>query len=111
MGVSSLQSPSGVVVTALEPGGAAEAAGVRLGDILVQVGDIPVEDQNFGARFRLRDNNAAEGSPLPMVVMRGGQRLTLNGKVVFANVGMKLEADPSASAKAKRILSGILTGK
>lgn len=111
MGVSSLQSPSGVVVTALEPGGAAESAGVRLGDILVQVGDIPVEDQNFGARFRLRYNNAPEGSPLPMVVMRGGQRLTLSGKVVFANVGMRLEADGGASAKAKRILQGILTGR
>jgi C-terminal processing protease CtpA/Prc len=99
------------VVTALEPGGAAESAGVRLGDILVQVGDIPVEDQNFGARFRLRYNNAAEGSPLPMVVSRAGQRLTLNGKVIFANVGMKLEADASATPKAKRILQGILTGK
>jgi hypothetical protein len=46
-----------------------------------------------------------------MVVMRGGQRLTLSGKVVFANVGMRLEADGGASAKAKWILQGILTGR
>jgi predicted metalloprotease with PDZ domain len=111
MGVSSLQSPSGVVVTALEPGGAAELAGVRIGDILVSVGDISVDDQSFGARFRLRYNSAAEGSPLPIVVTRAGQRMTLNGKVMFANAGMRLEVDPAGSAKAKRVLQGILTGK
>jgi predicted metalloprotease with PDZ domain len=111
MGVYSQQSPAGVVVTQLEPGGSAEQAGVKVDDILVSVGNIPVEDQNFGARFRLTYGNAAEGSPLPIVVTRNGQRMTLNGKLVFANAGMKLEADPSASAKAKRILSGILTGK
>ncbi len=111
MGISSLQSPAGVVVTALETNGAAEQAGVKVGDILVQVGDIPVEDQNFGARFRLRYGNAPEGSPLPIVVTRAGQKVTLNGKVLFANSGMRIEADPSASPKAKRILSGILSGK
>jgi predicted metalloprotease with PDZ domain len=111
MGVSSLQSPAGVVVTALEPNGAAEQAGVKIGDILLQVGDIAVEDQNFGARFRLRYGNAAEGSPLPIVVTRAGQRMTLNGKVLFANTGMRIEMDSAAPAKARRILQGILTGK
>ena len=111
MGVSSLQSPNGVVVAALEPGGAAEQAGLKVGDMLVSVGDIPVQDINFGARYRLRYANAAEGSPLQIIVMRAGQRVTLNGKVMFANSGLHLEADPSAPAKAKRILNGILTGK
>jgi hypothetical protein len=37
--------------------------------------------------------------------------MMLNGKVMFANTGMRLDADPAASAKAKRILNGILTGK
>jgi S1-C subfamily serine protease len=106
-----MQSPIGVVVAALEPGGAAELAGVKVGDLLVSVGDIPVEDQNFGARYRLRYANAAEGAPLPIIVMRAGQRVTLNGKVMFANTGMRLEADAAASAKAKRVLNGILTGK
>jgi predicted metalloprotease with PDZ domain len=111
MGVSSLQSPTGIVVTSLEPGGAADLAGVKVGDVLVTVGDIAVEDLNFGARYRLRYANAAEGSALPIVVMRAGQRVTLNGKVMFANTGMRIEADAAASAKAKRILNGIVTGK
>jgi predicted metalloprotease with PDZ domain len=111
MGVSSLQSPTGIVVTALEPGGAAEQAGVKVGDVLVTVGDIPVEDLNFGARYRMRYANVADGTPITMVVMRAGQRVTLNGKVMFANTGMHLEADPNASAKAKRIMVGILTAR
>jgi predicted metalloprotease with PDZ domain len=111
MGVYSQQSPSGVVVTSTEPGGSAELAGVKAGDVLVSVGQIPVEDQNFGARFRLQYGSVPEGSPLPIVVMRGGQRVTLEGKVMFANTGMRLETDAAATAKAKRILQGILTGK
>jgi predicted metalloprotease with PDZ domain len=111
MGVSSQQSQAGVVVTAIEPGGSADLAGVKPGDVLLTVGDIPVEDLNFGARFRLRFGNAAEGSALPIVVMRGGQRVTLNGKVMFANSGLRLEADAAATPKAKRILLGILSGK
>ena len=111
MGVSSLQSPTGIVVTALEPGGAAEQAGVKVGDVLVQVGDVPVEDLNFGARYRLRYSSVAEGTPVQMIVVRNGQRMTLNGKVMFANTGMRLEVDPSAAPKAKRVLNGILTGK
>jgi hypothetical protein len=43
--------------------------------------------------------------------MRGGQRVTLNGKVMFANAGMRLEVDPAATPKGKRILQGILTGR
>jgi predicted metalloprotease with PDZ domain len=111
MGVYSQQSPAGVVVTSTEPGGSAELAGVRVGDVLVTVGEIPVDDQNFGARFRLRYSNAAEGSPLPIVVVRGGQRVTLSGKLMFANTGLRIDVDPNGSAKAKRILQGILTGR
>ena len=111
MGVYSQQSPAGVAVTSLEPGGSAELAGVKVGDLLVTIGEIPVDDQNFGARFRLRYGSAAEGSALPIVVLRAGQRMTLDGKVMFANTGMRLEADAAASVKAKRILQGILTGK
>jgi S1-C subfamily serine protease len=108
MGVSSMQSPTGVVVAAVEPGSSADQAGLKVGDVLVRVGDIPVEDQNFGARYRLRYANAPEGTPLPIIVMRAGQQVTLSGKVVFANTGLRLEADPAATAKAKGILRGIL---
>jgi S1-C subfamily serine protease len=111
MGIFSQQSPAGVTVTSVEPGGSADQAGVRPGDMLMSVGDIPVEDQDFGARFRAKYGAALEGTPLRIVVTRGGQRLTLNGKVMFAPGQMRIEADPSASPKATRIREGLLRGK
>lgn len=111
MGVYSQQTPTGVVVTSTEPGGSAELAGVKVGDVLVTIGDVGVEDQNFGAKFRLKYANAAEGSPLPIVITRGGQKTTLNGKLMFAQTQIAVQADAGASPKAKRILQGILTGK
>ncbi|HET9425084.1 MAG TPA: PDZ domain-containing protein [Gemmatimonadaceae bacterium] len=111
MGVYSQQSPQGVVVTSTEPGGSADLAGVKVGDVLVSIGEIAVDDQNFGPKFRLKYANAAEGSALPIVVMRGGQRTTLDGKLMFAQTQVAIQADPAASPKAKRILQGILTGR
>lgn len=111
MGVFSQQSPAGVSVTAIEPGGSADLAGVRVGDVLVSVGDIAVEDQNFGAKFRAKYQSSPEGSPLPIVVVRGGQRLTLTGKVMFANGQMRIAEDPAAAPRAVRIRTAILTGR
>jgi predicted metalloprotease with PDZ domain len=111
MGIFSQQTAGGVTVTATEPGGSADLAGVRIGDVLVSVGDIAVQDQQFGAKFRTKYLSSPEGIALPIVVVRGGQRLTLAGKVLFANGQMRIEADPNATAKAVRIRAGILTGR
>jgi predicted metalloprotease with PDZ domain len=110
MGVYSQQSAEGIVVTSTEPGSSAALAGVKAGDILVSVGEIAVDDQNFGPKFRMKYANAAEGSPLPIVVVRAGQRMTLDAKLMFAQTQVRVEADAAASAKAKRVLQGILTG-
>jgi predicted metalloprotease with PDZ domain len=111
MGVSTQQGAAGVVVIATEPGSSADLAGVKPGDLLISIGDIPVEDQNFGAKFRAKYGMAAEGSPLPIVITRAGQRSTLNAKVAFANANVKIEADPAASVKALKIRAGILSGR
>jgi predicted metalloprotease with PDZ domain len=111
MGVYSQQTALGVVVTAVEPGGSADQAGVRVGDGLLSIGDIPVADQEFGARFRAKYSASAEGSTLPITIMRSGQRVTLNGKLMFANGQLRIEADPAANEKALRIRQGLLTGK
>jgi predicted metalloprotease with PDZ domain len=111
MGIFSQQTMAGVVVNSTEPGSSAELAGVKAGDVLISVGDIEVDDQNFGAKFRAKFGMAAEGSPLPIVVMRGGQRMTLAAKVMFANSNVRIEADPAAAPKALRIRAGILTGR
>jgi C-terminal processing protease CtpA/Prc len=97
-------------VASVQPGSAAEAAGVREGDYLIQVGDIAVRDPSFGEQFRTRYATAA-GTTLPMKIRRGEQTLDLQVAVKFAErMQQRLILDPSPSAKALRIRNGILKG-
>jgi predicted metalloprotease with PDZ domain len=112
LGVATEPDSSGaVIVTRAEPLGAAARAGIRPGDVLIAVGEIPVSDVQFAERFRARYGSAAEGSPLPIRVRRGGQTLTLQSALTFAPGDVRLERLPGASAKAVRVLEGIVKGK
>ncbi len=110
LGLAAGQDSSGaVVVREVQPGGSAEEAGLKAGDVLVSLGDIPITDQNFAARFRERFKQ--EGQPLPIQVKRDGQTLTLNGKVhLVPRVQGRLAFDSTASPKAVRVRDGILKG-
>lgn len=111
IGVTTGADPAAAVrVLELQAGGVAALAGVRVGDALVSVGDIPVTDVNFGAKFRLTYAGRASGSPLPIVVKRGTQTLTLKGALAYAAGAPKLTDDPAAAPKAVRIRNGILRG-
>jgi S1-C subfamily serine protease len=110
LGVYTVIDSAGVFVTRVEENSSAAAAGVREGDYLLAVGDIPVSDEQFGEHFRTKFGNAAEGSPLSVQVRRGGSAITLKGKLRFAPGDVVLDADPKASAKAVRIRNGILRG-
>jgi hypothetical protein len=85
-------------------------AGVKPGDYLVSVGDIPVEDQQFGAKMRAKYGASVEGSPLQIKVRRGAETIVLPGKLQFAPGDVVIEADPTAKQKAVRIRNGILKG-
>jgi S1-C subfamily serine protease len=108
LGVYTLGDSAGILVTRVEEGSSAAAAGVREGDYLLAVGDIPVSDEQFGERFRAKFGAAAEGSPIAVQVRRAGITTTLNGKLRFAPGDIILGADPKASAKAVRIRNGML---
>jgi predicted metalloprotease with PDZ domain len=111
LGLGGAADSAGVRITAVQPGGAAEAAGVRVGDILVALGDVAVSDPNFGPAYRARFKDA-EGQDLPIKVRRGGELLTLTGKVrLLEQVNAHVEADPNASVKAVRVRNGILRGE
>lgn len=110
LGVLTQQDPNGVVVANVSEGSSAAAAGVKAGDYLISVGDIAVEDQQFGAKMRAKYGASAEGSPLAIKVRRGTETMTLPGKLQFAAGEIVVEANPSASAKAIRIREGILKG-
>ncbi|MDB4907674.1 MAG: hypothetical protein JWO05_2458 [Gemmatimonadetes bacterium] len=110
LGVTSVQDSLGVLVTAVDSGGAAYGAGIRPGDHLVSVGEIPVEDNQFGSRFRAKFSGVSEGAPLVIQVKRAGQLVTLAGRVKLAPAQPRIVADPNATPKAKRILEGIVKG-
>lgn len=99
-----------VIVTDLEPGGAAEAAGVKAGDELISVGDIPVAE-GFGTRFRARYGRA-EGQQIPIKIRRAGveQSLTLTVRMSIST-SQRIIFDPAASARARRVRRGIMTGR
>ena len=110
LGVLTTQDANGILVTGVNEGSAAAAAGVKVGDYLVSVGDINVDDQQFGARLRARYGASVEGSPLPVKVRRGMDTLTLPGKLQFAAGDVVIEPDPAARPKAVKIREGILRG-
>jgi predicted metalloprotease with PDZ domain len=110
IGVYTQGDSAGVQVTQIEPGGAADEAGVRPGDVLLQVGEIPVNDASFGARFRARYNRA-DGEAVPLTIQRDGQTQTLTMHVRIATrVQESVVFDANASPKAMRIRKGLLTG-
>ena len=113
LGVGTVADSTGaLVVTLVEPGGAFAAAGVREGDRLVSVGDVTVDDESFGARFRARYARSAEGTRFPVTVRREGAPLSLTAGLAFApRVTRRVEPDVAASPKAVRIRDGILTGR
>jgi predicted metalloprotease with PDZ domain len=110
LGVYTIPDTGGVLVTRVEEGSSAAAAGVRPGDYLLTVGDIPVADEQFGERFRSKFGSAAEGSSIVVRVRRGGATQSLQGKLRFAPGDEMVSADPGASPKAARIRAGILRG-
>jgi predicted metalloprotease with PDZ domain len=110
LGIATNQDARGVVIEQVDPTGAAGAAGARVGDYLLSVNDISVEDQSFGPKFRAMFASAKEGQPLTLKVRRGEEALTLNGAIQLAPGEMAIVADPNASPKAVRIRNGILRG-
>jgi predicted metalloprotease with PDZ domain len=110
LGVSSAPDSSGVRVMEVQPGSPAEAAGLRGGDYLIQVGDITVRDQGFGEQFRARYARA-DGQTLPVKIRRDGQPMDLQIAVRLAlRTEERVMLDANASEKARRIRNGIVKG-
>src|SRR5467141_280665 len=82
VGVSTGTTPTGgMVVQQVSPNSSAETAGVQPGDLLTNIGGIPVTpDRDWGGDFRTRYRGKA-GQPLTITVQRSGRTLTLNSTV------------------------------
>jgi len=111
VGIGTGQDSSGaIVVQMVQPGSVAEAAGVKIGDQLLALGNIEIMDPSFGEAFRSRFGKR-EGDTLSIKVRRGADTLTLHGTVKLTErVESKLSADPQAGDKAARVRRGIFRG-
>ncbi|MFT3729560.1 MAG: trypsin-like peptidase domain-containing protein [Terricaulis sp.] len=65
---------AGAVITRITPGGPAAAAGLRVGDIVLRFGDKDVADSRALTRLA---GDAQVGATVPIVVLRGGHRMTI----------------------------------
>ncbi len=111
IGVSTAPDAEGAVrVMEISPGSAAAAAGVRVGDVMVRVGDVAVADPDFGAKFRLQYAGRPAGSPLPLTVKRGTETLTLRSTLTYGPTAPRIAEDPAATPRAVRLRNGILRG-
>ncbi len=110
LGIESQSDSTGSRVTGLLPDGAGAAAGLRLGDVILSLGEVTVNGEQSFQEFRDRYANR-DGAPLPIRVRRGSEELTLNGAVRLVTLtNDRLALDPSASPKALRIRHGLFAG-
>jgi predicted metalloprotease with PDZ domain len=97
-------------VTQVAPGSAAEEAGLKVGDVLLSLGDLKITTNDFGPAYR-KMYAGKDSLAIPYVVKRGDSTMTLNGKVrLVEQIDEHLEPDPGAGEKAARVRHGILAG-
>lgn len=110
LGINTRTDSTGTTILDVIPGGAAEAAGLHPGDILLALGGIAVTGESSFAEYR-RQYAGRDGEDFPIRVRREGQELTLAGKVrLVPRIEHHIEADPGAPQKAARIRNGLFTG-
>lgn len=73
-----VEAATGAVIARLEPGSAAERAGLRVGDVILSVDGVPVRG---AADFRNRVGLAEPGRDLQLAYLRNGQRRTAKVRV------------------------------
>jgi predicted metalloprotease with PDZ domain len=109
LGINTVESEQGLIVTGVDTGGSAAKAGLRPGDVLLAIGDLSVTTPDFVQRFTDRFRNH-DGASVAIRVRRGPEVMTLNGTVRLQERMSRLEAARDAVPKAVRIRAGILHG-
>ena len=80
------------VITAVAPGGAAEAAGLQAGDVLLRIDDTTL-DSDFALVFLALTEARTKPPPIPALVERDGTTLTLGLDTAPYNVDALLRAE------------------
>jgi predicted metalloprotease with PDZ domain len=110
-GIQTQADSAGVRVTDIAPDGAGAAAGLRIGDVILQLADISVTGEESFVQFRAR-YAGREGENVPIRVQRGGEAVTLTATIRLSTLTTdRLTLDPTAGPKALRIRHGLFAGK
>jgi S1-C subfamily serine protease len=90
----------GVIVSEVLPGGPGDVADVRVGDVLLAVGDVPVDSADVGARAL---GATAVGTSTTLRLRRGGRVIEVQATPAFAyeiaalaRAGLDIPAGPAA---------------
>jgi serine protease Do len=96
--VYDLPSPAGAEIVRIEPGSPAERAGIRLGDVIVQIGDTRVSSVSElqAALARLEPNTT-----VPVRAIRSGQPVTMNVQLGVVRSGVRPSPPPTAEGPAR----------
>ena len=89
-----LPAPRGVVITDIWPGGQAQRAGLKVGDVILAVGGEAVNDEG-GATYQF--GSRRPGETVPVTILRDGAERSLS---------VRAEPAPGGGAGAGRTISG-----
>ncbi|HEX6574965.1 MAG TPA: PDZ domain-containing protein [Gemmatimonadaceae bacterium] len=111
LGISVSGDDEGQRVMQVVVEGPGATAGVKLGDYLLKVGGLDIDDPAFQEKFNAKFGGMPPGGTIPIEIRRGTQRLTLNAPVRFNTTETRrLIEVTNASPKAVRVRDGLLNG-
>jgi predicted metalloprotease with PDZ domain len=112
LGVVDRPDTAGRRIIRVEPDSPAAAAGLRPGDRLVSIAELPVASPEFAEQFQARySRRALVPDSVPVTAYRAGQPLSLHMPLAIrARLAHHIVPDSTASAKALRIRASILHG-
>ena len=111
LGIATSGDEEGMRVVQVVISGPGATAGVKLGDYLIRVGGLDVEDPEFNEKFNQKFSALPPGSTIPIEIRRGTQRMTLNAPVRFSTTeSRRLIEVTNAGEKAVRVRDGLLNG-
>jgi S1-C subfamily serine protease len=96
-----LKEAKGAIVSSVEPGSAADHAGVKKGDVIKSFNGMPVSDINA---LRNRVADTAPGTSAPLVVIRDSSERTLTVKLAEASADKSARRDGDDPAGDKTAL-------